>query len=307
MKIDFKRILVPIDFSETSNYAIEKAARMADKFKAELYIIHVLESSPYKMVPSEESPGSKQKVVLQKNIMDRFEKITNRLTETYNISVNTLLGEEKVLEGIEDAIKDNNIDLVVMGTHGATGIREFLIGSNAQNIVNKSACPVMTFKMPPGEKGFKTIVMPIEKWNSSIEKLDYVTSIAEKYQSHIHLLGVMNSDKKPEMKKVLTLVESAEKYLKEAKIDCTRKVITSQHVAKETLQYAREIDADLILVMTEHESNLGNALPFVFARHIINHSEIPVMSIKPLMYQAVKISIPKEFQHNRKDHSNINK
>lgn len=307
MKIDIKRILVPTDFSETSDYAIEKAARMASRFGAELYIIHVLETSPYKLVKSEETPDSKEKVVLQKNIMDRFEKLTKSLGEKYHIAVNTLLGEEKVVEVIEDAVRDNKIDLVVMGTSGASGMREFLIGSNAQKVVNSCVCPVITFKIPQGAQGFETIVLPVESWHNSIEKLDYVSSIAAKYQSRVHILGIMASDKKPEMRKVLTLVEAAESYLNEAKIPCIKKIITSQQVAKEALQYAQEINANLIIVMTERESRLGNVIPFVFSKHIINHSEIPVMSIKPLMYRAEKVKIRKEPVHNRKEHSNINK
>jgi len=304
MKIEINKILVPTDFSETSNYAVEKACRLASKLGAKLYIIHVLESSPYKLVPADENP--KEKVVYQKNIMDRLEKLSKSISDQYHIEVNTLLGENKVVEVIEDAVKDNNIDLIVMGTSGASGMREFLIGSNAQRVVNRSVCPVITFRVPPGELGFKTIVLPVEEWNSSIEKLDYVTEIAKIYDSQVHLLGIIESNKKADMRRVLVLLNTAEKYLKENNISFVRKIISSQHIAKETLLYAEEIKADLIMVMTEHESRLESVLAGVLARHIANHSLIPVMSIKPAMYHAEKISIPKEPLRSRQNHSNIN-
>ncbi|HTB32934.1 MAG TPA: universal stress protein [Bacteroidia bacterium] len=299
-----KRILVPTDFTETSGYAIEKACTIASKFDAKLYIIHVLESSPYKLVKSEENP--KEKVVLQKNVMDRLEKMSKTITEEYHIEVNTLLGEARVVEVIEEAVKDNNIDIIIMGTSGASGIREFLIGSNAQRIVNHSVCPVISFRVPPGVMGFDSIVLPVESWNSSMEKLDYVTEIARVYKSTVHLLGILETRKKADMRKVLTLLNSAEKYLTEQQIPYIRKLIASQQVAKETLQYAQEVKANLIMVMTEHESRLESVLPGLLARHIANHSLIPVMSIKPAMYHSEPVSYSQEPIHNRKDHSNAN-
>ncbi len=304
MKVEIKRILVPTDFSETSNYAVTKACRMASRLSAKLYIIHVLESSPYKLVQSDENP--KEKVVYQKNIMDRLEKLSTSISEEYNIEVSTLIGEAKVTDAIEEAIRDNKIDLIVMGTSGASGMREFLIGSNAQRIVNLASCPVITFRVPPGEMGFKTIVLPVEGWNSSIEKLDYVTEIAKLYNSQVHLLGIIESRKKADMRQVLVLLNEAEKYLKEAGISFLRKIIASDQVAKETLAYAEEIKADLIMVMTEHESKLQTALAGIVAKHIANHSEIPVMSIKPAMYHTEKVSIKPNPVHYRNEHSNIN-
>ncbi|HTA26354.1 MAG TPA: universal stress protein [Bacteroidia bacterium] len=305
MKIDIKRILVPTDFSDTSNYAVEKACRMAAKMNAKLYIIHVLESAPYKLVVSDENP--KEKVVYQKNIMDRLGKIAKDITEQYQVEVDTLIGEAKVTDVIEEAVKDNKIDIIIMGTSGASGMREFLIGSNAQRVVVRAACPVITFKVPPGEMGFKTIVLPVESWNSSIEKLDYVTDIAKTYDSQVHLLGIIENRKKADMRQVLVLLEAAEKYLKEANISFVRKIIASDQVAKEALVYAEEIKANLIVVMTEHESKLQSVLPGLLAKQIANHSEIPVMSIKPAMYHTEKVIIKEAPVHRRKEHSNINK
>ena len=306
MVINIRRILVPTDFSETSNHAIDKASRIASLFGAELYIIHVMESSPYKIIKTDD-PKSKEKVVLQKYVMDKLEGITQRITEQYHITVNTLLGEAKVVEVIDDAVKENKIDLIVMGTRGASGIREVLIGSNAQKIVNGSACPVITLKNSPVNFDMSNVVLPMESWNNSIEKLDYVTSFARNYKANVHLLGIIESRKRADMRKVLTLLNEAESYLKEHNIPSVRKIIASENVAKETLEYAQEIKANLIMVLTERESRIGSVLAGVFARHIINHSEIPVMSIKPAMYHAEKVTLKKQPVHNRKEHSNINR
>ncbi len=303
MKIEIKRILVPTDFSETSIYAIENASRLAFKLHAKLYIMHVLEESPYKLVRSEENP--REKVVYQKIIMDKLEKLS-QAAEEYKIEVSTLLGEKKVVKTIEEAVKENKIDLIIMGTHGAGGMKEFLIGSNAQHIINDSVCPVITFKKQSENIDMHTIILPLESWSSSLEKLDYLIEIAKAYQSQVHLLGIIESRKKPEMRKVLVLLDSAEKILTEAKIPFVRKVITSHDVANETLIYAKEIKADLIAVLTEHESVLGSLIPGVLARHVANHSEIPVMSIKPSMYHSDHVNIQKGWVHYRKPHSNIN-
>lgn len=305
MVINIKRILVPTDFSETSNFAIEKACRVASLFGAELYIIHVLEASPYKLIKSDANP--KEKIVLQKYVMDKLENLVKDITEKYHITVSTLIGEAKVAEVVDDAVKDNKIDLIVMGTKGASGIKEVVMGSNAQKIVNGAPCPVITIKNAPGNFDFSNIVLPIEIWNNSIEKLDYVTSFAKNYKSTVHLLGIIESRKRPDMRRVLTLLNEAEAYLKTNNIPSVRKIIASQNVAKETMEYAVEIKANLVMVLTERESRIGGVLSGMFAKSIINHSEIPVMSIKPAMYRAAKVSFKKQPVHNRKEHSNLNR
>ncbi len=304
MIINIKRILVPTDFSETSNFAIEKACRIASLFNAELYVIHVLEGSPYKLVKSDENP--KEKIVMQKYVMDKLALLASSISEKFHITVNTLLGENRVVEVIDDAIKDNKIDLIVMGTKGASGIKEVLIGSNAQKIVNGAVCPVITIKNAPSKLDFSNIVLPLESWNNSLEKLDYVSSFATNYKSEVHLLGIIESRKRADMRKVLTLLNNAESYLKVHNIPCARKIIASQNLAKETLEYANAIKANLIMVLSERESRLGSVLPDAFAKHIINHSEIPVMSIKPAMYHSDSVSFHKEPVH-RSQHSNINR
>jgi nucleotide-binding universal stress UspA family protein len=301
---DFKRILVPTDFSETSYHALEEAGRFASKFDAELYIIHVMEKPPYELVVSEDDP--KEKIVYQKYIMDKMEKLAKSVTEKHKVEVNTLIGEAKLVQVVDEAIRDNNIDVIVMGTHGASGIKEFLIGSNSQNITNGAACPVVTIKEASEIRGLNSIVIPVESWNSTLEKLDYVSTLALKYNSKVYILGIMANSKKKETDKVNELVSSAEKYLKEANIPCETKMITGHAVAKETLKYAQEIKTDLIMVMTEHESRLGKGFSPDFVKHIINHSDIAVMSIKPAMYHKEKVSIHKDPVH-RSEHSNINK
>jgi nucleotide-binding universal stress UspA family protein len=300
---DFKRILVPTDFSETSYHALEEACRIASKFDAQLFIIHVMEKPPYELVPSEENP--EEKIVYQKYIMDKMENLTKSIADRHGIDVNSLIGEAKLVQVVDEAVRDNNIDVIVMGTHGSKGIREFLIGSNSQNITNGAACPVITIKEASEIRGLNNIVMPVESWNSSLEKLDYVSTLAQKYNSKVHILGIMGNNKQQEIDKVNELVASAEKFLNDANIPSDKKMITGHSVGKETLQYAREIKADVIIVMTEHESRLGSGFSRDFVKHIINHSEISVMSIKPAMYHAEKVSIHKEPVH-RSEHSNLN-
>ncbi len=303
MIINIKRILVLTDFSESSNHAIEKACRIASLFGADLYLIHVLEGSPYKLVKAD---GSKEKVVMQKYVMDKLEKLAKTITEKYHITVNTLLGENKVIEVIDDSVKDNKIDLIVMGTKGAGGIKEVLIGSNSQKVVNGAVCPVITIKNAPVDFDFSNIVLPLESWNNSLEKLDYVSSFAVNYKSKVHLLGIIESKKKADMRKVLTLLNNAETYLRARNIPYERKIMASDNLAKDTLEYATEIKANLIMVLSERESRMGSVMPNTFSKHIINHSEIPVMSIRPAMYHAEKVSFHKEPVH-RTEHSNINK
>lgn len=150
--IDFERILVPTDFSEYSQPAIGYACAMADKFDAELHLLHVLEvhisSTPVfsgEMVPSHHIAESR--AAAEKALQD-VAPGRNAVRAT---------SEGTVFLEILRYAKENEIDLIVMGTHGRTGLVHVLMGSTAERVVRKAPCPVMTVRHPKHE-----FVMPLE-------------------------------------------------------------------------------------------------------------------------------------------------
>lgn len=150
MTVELKRVLCPVDFSESANHALDYALELSSLFKAELLLLHVIDVqflSPYVVsdLPAV-TPGIDQ-------IREQAEKdlaaILQSCNERYpHVQVRTLLTQGAPFVRIVETARSEKTDLIVMGTHGRTGLSHLLIGSVAERVVRKAPCPVLTVKKP---------------------------------------------------------------------------------------------------------------------------------------------------------------
>jgi nucleotide-binding universal stress UspA family protein len=150
--IDLKRILVPTDFSKFSQNALSYAAALAEKFGAELYLLHVVQNIGV-MIPDMVNvvppimPSNEQMTGAVREALDRVIK-DNKL-ERFKPKPEVRLGTP-FYEIIQFA-KETNADLIVMGTHGHSGLAHMLLGSVTEKVVRKAPCPVLTVRHPEHE------------------------------------------------------------------------------------------------------------------------------------------------------------
>jgi nucleotide-binding universal stress UspA family protein len=278
---EIKRILVPTDFSETGLLAIDHAAFMARLFKAHLYMLHVIESFEYAYSEYEPELLVKDAEGVQDVITEKLERLAASLGNEYGIHVSALVNNGRPAMGVAEVVKDNDIDLIIMGTHGAKGFEELIIGSNAHKVVSHSSCPVITIQATAKSIGFTNIVMPIDNSLHSRQKVDYVIELAKKYGSRIHILGLLDSDEEAEERKFTIKLDSVENVIKNSELPYTRKLVKGYNVAVEAMKYSEEVNADLLVIMTDHESNMSGDFLGAIAKQVVNHSKVPVMSIRP--------------------------
>jgi nucleotide-binding universal stress UspA family protein len=150
--IDLHRILAPTDFSKHSSNALTYAAAFADKFSAELHLLHVVQDLAV-FIPD--------MITVAPPVMPTVKQ----LTEAVHVAFDRLVRENQlerlthyreVREGspfyeIVRYAKDKDIDLIVMGTHGHTGLAHVLLGSVTEKVVRKAPCPVLTVRDPEHE------------------------------------------------------------------------------------------------------------------------------------------------------------
>ena len=152
MKIGINRVLCPMDFSDSSDHALRYAAAMAEQFHAELLLLHVV-SPILAALPGEPMlPGTEQA---------DLDALTDACRERLDRAVGTLAAEglnvqPLVLNGVPfieivRCAREREVDLIVLGTHGRTGLEHLLIGSVAERVVRKAPCPVLTVKHPEHE------------------------------------------------------------------------------------------------------------------------------------------------------------
>lgn len=168
-----------------------------------------------------------------------------------------------------------------MGTHGASGYEEFFVGHTAHKVVNISPCPVITIREGFKMEGIKSIVMPIDESLHSREKVNHVIFIASRCKSVVHVLGIIQGTDKSDADKFKIKLNAVEKALKKAGITFLRKVVRGKHVAMEAMNYAGQVNAEMLTIMTDHESNMTSTFMGAFAQQIVNHSKLPVLSIRP--------------------------
>jgi len=153
MSIMIKKILCPTDFSENSEHALKYALTLATLSQAELRLFHVVEPITYPQstelfepVLDEVELMMKMEAAFQTQLEDQvsalkdeYSKITGKI-----VTGNTFLA-------IIQAARDESVDIIVMGTHGRTGLAHVLIGSVAEKVVREAPCPVLTVKHPEHE------------------------------------------------------------------------------------------------------------------------------------------------------------
>lgn len=287
--IQIKKILIPLDFLSAGQLALEHGAYMAKLFNAQLYLFHVIEINEFVYAGYESAlviPPDDTKV--EDSIKKNLEESAAVIRSKYGVHVIPVVKRGKVAMELAEFALEFKIDLIVMGTHGASGFREYFIGSNAHKIITNAPCPVLTLQAHTPNIGFKNMVVPIDNSLHSRQKVDYVVKLASKYGSFVHVLGLMLQeeegfvDHEKEEKKFMIKIESVEKLLTHAKIKFDTKILYGNNIAVEALRYSEEINADLIFIMADHESHLNIPVLSAFAKQIINHSQIPVMSIKPI-------------------------
>jgi nucleotide-binding universal stress UspA family protein len=273
-----EKILIPIDFSETAFIAIDHAAFIAQTFKAELVLLHVVERhweqfniiQPELVVPN---PSEITQVIEKK-----LEQVASDIFAKYGVKSTSITSDGSIFSEIVAVADEHNVDLVIMGTHGTKGFVQFFIGSNTYKVVTQSNCPVLSVQKHAEKVGYKNIVLPIDDSLHSRQKVNHAISIAKAFDSTIHIIGLHESggDKKFDLK-----LEQIEEYLQKSGVKFIRKIFKDTNQARVSHEYAKAINADLIIIMTDQDENITGRLLGTYAQQIVNHSEIPVLSIKP--------------------------
>ena len=147
-----QHFLVPVDFSEEANQAVEYAIALASKLGARVTLLHVIQSSPWGGVDMDVTVPYAYSQFIQ-NLEAEVARSMQACLE--RVTAGGLEGEVAVVHGIPfqeilDTAKTQQVDLIIMGTQGRTGLQHVLIGSVAEKVVRLAPCPVLVVRQPPG-------------------------------------------------------------------------------------------------------------------------------------------------------------
>lgn len=147
IKID--KILVPTDFSQNSMQALQQAVEFAKRFQAEIVLVHVIEPPVYPAMTFGAAAASLPVIheEMRENASTHLEKIRAEL-EGSGLKARAELRDGSPFSEVIGLAKEEDVDLIVIATHGHTGIKHLLLGSTAEKVVRKAPCPVLTIRNP---------------------------------------------------------------------------------------------------------------------------------------------------------------
>ena len=270
-----KHIIVPIDFSDESLNGLKMAILYANQFKAHLQMIYVEKtSSEIGKVNIEEE---------HKQVIVEFEKIIKGYGSKFHDSskFEFFIKRGKVYQEVVSHADQYDNSVIILSTHGASGFEEFFIGSNALKIISASDKPVITVKHGATARAIKTIVLPIDSTVNTRQKAPYTAVIAKAFNATIHVLGTCSSTDKELVRRMNNYVGQVCDYLDKQEVTYIAESIKGKGFSTSILQYAAEVDADLISIMTEQSGSLSDIVLGTNAQQVISKSNVPVLNITP--------------------------
>ncbi len=273
-----KRILVPVDFSGDSLKALRFGIYLSNKLGCHLRMIHVQKSEKFEIPFHFEE--------LKNEIIHTVQEYFEKLIELHSVDycVKNGVFDFKIRTGsvyreIVNQAKYGDAYMVLMGAYGASGFEEFFIGSNAVKVVTNATCPVVTVQKEFTKGQLKTIVMPIDASIDTRKKIPFVAEIASRCNAKVHILGVHETSDSNVIGKIEHYMRQAEDYFREGHVDYVKSIRKGDNNTFSSLDYAREVDADLIAIMTEQAESSINMFFGSYAQQMINSSEIPILSV----------------------------
>lgn len=292
MSFQPKKIIVPVDFSETGLLALEHAAFMARLTKSDLLLIHVLPLSEYHFEIPEPIMTIQNHKDIEMIVEKKLKELSDMVHDNYSITPSTFSARGNVATEVVQYAREEKADLIIMGTHGSKGFQEIFVGSNAYKVATLAPCPVLTVQTHAKKLGFTNIVLPIDRSAHSREKVETAVKLGSLYNAKIHILGLLEKEGyEHEFDKLQIVLDQVQAVIEKAGLTFTRHTIAGDSIAIEALKYGKSVDADLIIIMTDQESKVGGIFMGLFAGQIVNHSRIPVLSIKPHYHEFEGINL----------------
>lgn len=276
-----KSILIPTDFSEPSKSAFKLGVAIAKRQGAEITLLHVVDRLT--LLPPAElfMPNVQLIPELTRKLENKLAKLANEIITESGVKTNSKVIIGTPSDKICRFAKNEKFSLIVMGTHGVSGIREFLIGSETYRVVSNAATPVLSVPANWHKTDFQKVLFPIRLIPESIDKYFFSRPIIEKNNSELTLLG-LSEKKSPDKLPEITLIMDKFKIILHNDNVVFKSVLSPcENFPEKVIEMSNELESDLIILTTNQKYDLKTYFLGPYLQQIVNHSKRPVLSVKP--------------------------
>lgn len=272
-----EKILVPCDFSSQSVNAFRVALDLARMSNGEVHLVNVVElpvmhDTVLMPVLSFEETLLKE---LKEKAERQFEKLKHKYAEGFaEVVASVLYGNPSVT--LLRYIEERDIDLVVMGTKGASGVREALIGSNTEKMVRRSPVPVMTIKKFVDVTAIKNIVFPSTLQSDHDDLVEKVKALQSFFNATLHIVFI-NTPTNFTRDTITT--KRLDSFVKKFRIEnYTSNIFNDPYEESGVINFTHSIGADMIAMGTHGRKGLAHILSGSLTEDVVNHVDCPTWS-----------------------------
>lgn len=287
------KILVPVDFSEQSLIALDQSYNLAKEYHAEITLLYVIEEHGLfsKLFSHEQHEN------IRKAVQDQLDKLAADVEKKSKLTVNTLIAKGVIYEKIAEVSELINATMIIMGTNGEEGLKKRFIGSNALRVTRESKIPVITIKGKHHRNGCKTIVLPLDLTKETREKVTKAIELSHLFHgAAVRVVSVLFTSDEFLVNRLTRQLGQVKNFLEKEGIECSAEIIKGmkdkETLAQNVIEYAKQVDGDLIMIMTQQEVDFTELFIGSAAQEIINHSPVPVYSIRPIKRKDTTVFVP---------------
>ena len=272
-----KRILVPTDFSEQAENALKVAAQLAKKNKSEIYVLNSLEL-PTHLSSSGANGAMPESLFFIKLAEKYFEELLEKPYLDGILIHEAIIGHGEVYKDVKEAVKEKDIDMIIMGSQGTNGFMEMFIGSNTEKVVRTSNVPVLVIKN--NHENFKTenFIYATDFSEECKTPFNQAIKFAEKTNTFINLLYINTPSSFKTTKEINSKIKRFLKGMDETNFNIH--IYNDISIEKGILNFAGETNAHLIGLGTHGRSGLAHFFNGSISEDLVNHANMPVMTFK---------------------------
>lgn len=276
------KIVVPVDFGDQSQIALEQAVRLAQVISGDITLLYVIETGG--LLGRFANPLQDED--LKKEINAKMDDMIATVDKSSGVKLDHVIAHGSVYDKVSEVAEMLNARFIVMGTNGGKGkIRRRFIGSNALRVVRESKVPVITIKGKAHRAGCKNIVLPLDLTKETREKVAKAIEFAKLYNSDIRIASVLFTTDEFIVNRLTRQLSQVKSFVEKAGVRCTAEIIKGikgeESLGQIIIDYANKVEGDLIMVMTQQEQDITELFIGSAAQDIINRSDVPVLSIIP--------------------------
>jgi nucleotide-binding universal stress UspA family protein len=284
-----KKIIVPTDFSEQAQHALDLAREIASKTGAKIVLIHVIEyakkisiflgSSSLNTMASPVSTGDQAEDIY---FIELFRRRKSQLAEILSdpcfddIDITDRIMMGTPYHAIEEEITESAADLIIMGTTGVNDWEESLIGSTAEKVVRHASCPVLTLRKKVKLKDIKKIVLASDFKELKPSYIRIVKIIQNLFGAELNMVYVNTPGN---FKNEREIINNLKNFAKENKLDDPKiHVYSHQYEEEGIVWYTEDFQMDMVMMATHGRTGFSRLFEHSIAEDVVNFSKKPVIT-----------------------------